>query len=108
VISEVDVTLSPCIFFMGFRIAMYLSAENAAKVKTETPMLISFTNSENLQINSPKGQESIVYKVDVKGMQNRMTQRSPAAMEKMNLSQRKYDLNDTDLSFIVFFSTNIA
>jgi len=87
VTSDTVVLLCPRSFFKGFRMAKYLSAENPVKVNTEIPMLISFMNSENLQINSPKGQDSIVYRVDVNGIQKTITSRSPTAMERMNLFQ---------------------
>lgn len=51
-------TIPVCHFRIGFTIAKNLSAERAVKVKTETPIDISFAHSENLHSNNPKGQES--------------------------------------------------
>jgi hypothetical protein len=70
--------------------AKYLSADRAVRVNTDTPMLRSLMNSENLQTNSPYGQDSIVYRVDVKGTQKRMTQRSPTAKDTIYLSPIVY------------------
>lgn len=39
---------------------IHLSADKAVSVKTETPIEMSFENSESLQTASPQGQESIV------------------------------------------------
>jgi len=66
-----------------------LSADRATRVKTDTPMLKSFMNSENLHINSPKGQDSIVYRMDVNGTQKRMTVRSPRAIDIIYLRSSK-------------------
>lgn len=47
-----------CNFRIGSTIAKNLSAERAVKVKTETPIDISFAHSESLHNSNPKGQES--------------------------------------------------
>lgn len=39
---------------------LYLSADSAVRVKTETPIDISLANSEILQTAKPQGQDSIV------------------------------------------------
>jgi hypothetical protein len=49
----IRVAFLPCNFLIGSFIAKYLSAERAVRVKTDTPVLKSLINSENLQTNSP-------------------------------------------------------
>ncbi len=84
------VALRPWSFLIGSTIAKYRSAERAVNVKTETPMETSLINSENLQTNSPYGQLSTVYTVEVKGTQNRMTRRSPTAKLTIYLPPREF------------------
>lgn len=58
-------------------------AESAVSVNTDTPTEMSFAVSDILQINSPHGQDSTVYIIDVNGTLVRITSRSASAKDKM-------------------------